>query len=134
MRPPGNTSDAKFVLIDPEPITAIKLLERTLGRDDVFSGFLRSLEGSLAGFGAEFCDHVARGDTAAAQRAAHTLKGSCLQLGARALGELFADIERAAKAGNYVEAKRKFDSAASLVAQSIEALRGAQTQSAQRPS
>jgi HPt (histidine-containing phosphotransfer) domain-containing protein len=60
-----------------------------------------------------------------AARAAHTLKGSCSQLGARALGELFADIERWAKAGDYAEAQRTFDGSAALIADSLEALRQA---------
>ena len=58
-------------------------------------------------------------------RAAHTLKGTCRQLGAVALGELFAEIESSAKAGDYDEAKRKFEAGAGLIAQSIEALKQA---------
>jgi hypothetical protein len=53
------------------------------------------------------------------------LKGTCHQLGAQALGDLFADIERSTKAGDYAEAKRKFDGGASLIAQSLEALKHA---------
>jgi HPt (histidine-containing phosphotransfer) domain-containing protein len=55
-------------------------------------------------------------------RAAHTLNGVCDQLGAVALGDLFADIERSTKAGDYAEAKRQFDGSADLTAQSREAL------------
>jgi HPt (histidine-containing phosphotransfer) domain-containing protein len=61
----------------------------------------------------------------AATRAAHSLQGACRQLGAQALGDLFADIERSAKAGDYAEAKRKFEGGASLIAQSLEALKHA---------
>ena len=43
----------------------------------------------------------------------------------QALGDLFADIERSAKAGDYAEAKRKFDGGANVIAQSLEALRQA---------
>ena len=68
---------------------------------------------------------MARGDTTAATRSAHTLKGTCRQLGAAALGNLFADIERSAKAGDYAEAKRRFEGGASLIAQSLEALKRA---------
>jgi len=112
-------------LLDPELIDEIRRVERATGRNDVFSGFVRKLEGFLAGFPADFSACVARGDAAAAVRAAHTLKGTCRQLGAPALGDLFADIERSAKAGDYVEAKRKFDGAADLIAQSLEALKRA---------
>jgi len=76
-------------------------------------------------FGADFSDRAARGDAAGAVRAAHTLKGTCRQLGAQALGELFADIESVAKAGDFAEAKRRFEAGAGLIAQSIEALKRA---------
>jgi HPt (histidine-containing phosphotransfer) domain-containing protein len=91
----------------------------------VLSGFVGTLERNLAGFGAAFSDCIARGDAAGAQRAAHTLKGACHQLGAPALGDLFADIERSVQAGDYAEAKRRFDGGASLIAQSLEALKHA---------
>ena len=113
------------MLIDPQLIEEIRRLERATGRNDVLSGFMRKLEDTLAGFGAAFSAHVARGDGNAALRAAHTLKGTCHQLGAKALGDLFAEIEAAAKAGDYAGAKRKFDEGATLVAQSLEALKRA---------
>jgi len=113
------------VLIDPQLIEEIRRIERATGRNDVLSGLVRTLEGHLAGFGAAFSGHVARGDTAGAVRAAHTLKGTCRQLGAPALGDLFAEIESSAKAGDYAGARRKFDDGASLIAQSIEALKRA---------
>jgi len=113
------------LLLDPALIDEIRRIERATGRDDVLSGFVRKLEGDLAGFGAAFSDCITRGDTTGAVRAAHTLKGTCRQLGAQALGDVFADIERSAKAGDYAEAKRKFDGSASLIAQSLEALKHA---------
>lgn len=113
------------LLLDRGLIDEIRRIEHATGRDDVLSGFVRTLEAKLAGFGAAFSDYVARGDTTGAARAAHTLKGACLQLGAQALGNLFDDIERSAKAGDYAEAKRKFDGGASLIAQSLEALKRA---------
>jgi HPt (histidine-containing phosphotransfer) domain-containing protein len=112
-------------LLDQTLIEEIRRIERATGRNDVLSGFVSRLEGHLAGFGAAFSDHVARGDTQGAVRAAHTLKGTCRQLGAVALGELFAEVEESAKAGNFEEAKRKFEAGASLVAESLEALKRA---------
>jgi HPt (histidine-containing phosphotransfer) domain-containing protein len=112
-------------LLDRALIAEIKRIEHATGRNDVLSGFVGKLEGSLAGFGTAFSEYVARGDTTGALRAAHTLKGTCLQLGAQALGDLFADIERSAKAGDYAEARRKFDGGAALIAESIEALKHA---------
>jgi len=112
-------------LLDRQLIEEIRRIERATGRDDVLSGFVLKLEGHLAGFGAAFSDYVARGDTSGAVRAAHTLKGTCRQLGALALGDLFAEIEHSAKAGDYGEARRKFDGGASLIAESLEALKRA---------
>ena len=112
-------------LLDRGLIDEIRRIERATGRDNLFSGFVRELEGNLAGFGAAFSDCIARGDAAGAVRAAHGLKGSCRQLGAQALGELFADIERSAKAGDYAEAQRKLQDGAGLIAQSLEAMKRA---------
>jgi HPt (histidine-containing phosphotransfer) domain-containing protein len=112
-------------LVDPTLIAEIRRIEQMTGRNDVLAGFVVKLEGLLKGFGGTFSDHVARGDGAGAVRAAHTLKGTCLQLGAQALGELFAEVERIAKTGDYAGAKRKFEDNQSLVARSLEALRQA---------
>jgi len=116
---------AATVLLDCDLIAEIRRVGRATGRDDLHAVFVRKLEASLAGFRATFSSLVARGDAAGAVRAAHTLKGSCRQLGAQALGELFADIERAAKAGDHAAALRTFDAASELIAESIEALKSA---------
>jgi len=113
----------KPVLLDPELIADIKRVERVTGRPNLFSGFVSQLEGSLAEFRPTFSDCIARGDASGAVRAAHTLLGACRQLGARELSDLFAAIEISAKAGDYAEAQRKFDSGATLIAQSLEALK-----------
>jgi HPt (histidine-containing phosphotransfer) domain-containing protein len=118
-------SDGAIPLIDHEIVQEIRRLEQATGKNDLLAGFVRMLEGNLAGFSKAFSDCLERGDTAGAQRAAHTLKGASRQLGAQALGELFADIERSAKAGDYAEARRKFVDGAALIAQSVEALKHA---------
>ena len=41
------------------------------------------------------------------------------------LGDLFAEVEAAAKAGDFAGAKRTFDAGAALVAQSLDALKKA---------
>jgi HPt (histidine-containing phosphotransfer) domain-containing protein len=116
---------AAALLLDCDLIAEIRRVGRATGRDDLHALFVHKLEVSLAGFGATYSEHIARGDGASAVRAAHTLKGSCRQLGAQALGDLFADIEHTAKAGDYAGAKRRFDDAASLIAQSLDALKRA---------
>jgi HPt (histidine-containing phosphotransfer) domain-containing protein len=112
------------LLVDREQIAEIRFIERATGRN-LFSDLVLSLERNLAEFDAAFAECLRRGDTTGAARAAHTLKGACGQLGAQALGQLFDDIERCAKAGESAEAKRKFDAAAALIAQSLEALKQA---------
>jgi HPt (histidine-containing phosphotransfer) domain-containing protein len=112
-------------LIDHQLIDEIRRIEHATGRNDVLSGFVRKLEENIAGFGDAFAGYVARGDKTGAVRAAHTLKGTCLQLGAQALGDLFSDIEDSAKIGDYAEAKRKFEAAGGLIAESLEALKQA---------
>jgi HPt (histidine-containing phosphotransfer) domain-containing protein len=113
------------LLLDRSRIDEIKYIERAAGRNDVLSGFVRTLEGNLAGFEAAFAACLARGDAPGAKRAAHTLKGACHQLGAQALGDLFGEIERLVLTGHYAEAKRKFDDGAGLMAESLEALKQA---------
>jgi HPt (histidine-containing phosphotransfer) domain-containing protein len=113
------------LLLDRERIDEIRKIEQATGRNDVLSGFVTILERNLARFGVAFPDYIARGDAKAAKDAAHTLKGTCHQLGAQALGDLFADIERRVQAGDSAEAKRRFDGAAALIAQSLQALKHA---------
>ena len=113
------------MLVDPELVAEIRRLERATGRNDIFSGFVRKLEGDIQAFSATFSGHVARGEAAAAVRAAHTLKGTCRQLGAMDLGDLFAEIEGIAKAGDYVQAQSRYDTGATLISQSLEALKRA---------
>jgi len=111
--------------LDRELIAQIRLIEHATGQYGMLSEFIRRLEGNLAGFGAAFANYIARGDLAGAALTAHTLKGTCLQLGARELGDMFADIERSVQADDYEEAKRTFDGGADLIAQSLEALKHA---------
>jgi HPt (histidine-containing phosphotransfer) domain-containing protein len=120
-----NDQEQEAALLDRRCIEEIRFIEKASGRNDVFSGFVVTLERNLASFAASFGDCIARGDSAGATRAAHTLKGACHQLGAQALGDLFAEIERSAKAGDYAEAKRTFDGGGSLIARSLLALKQA---------
>jgi HPt (histidine-containing phosphotransfer) domain-containing protein len=117
--------EAAVSLLDRQCIDEIRYIERATGRNDVLSGFVAMLERNVASFPGAFNDCLARGDAAGAARAAHTLKGACRQLGARALGDLFAEIEASAKAADYADAQRRFDGGAGLIEQSLRALRAA---------
>jgi hypothetical protein len=112
-------------LLDPKLIAEIRRVERATGQPNVLSGLVSMLEGHLGAFAGAFSACVARGDAIAASRTAHTMQGSCRQLGASALGDLFASIEASVKAGDYAEAQRRFDGGADLIAKSLEALKRA---------
>jgi HPt (histidine-containing phosphotransfer) domain-containing protein len=118
-------NDSATPLLDRGLIEEIRKIEQATGQTELFAGFVRKLEGFLAGFSADFANLVARGDAAGAVRAAHTLKGTSRQLGAVALGDLFAQIEHSAKAGDFAEAKSTFEAGASLISASLEALKQA---------
>src|SRR5262245_11932112 len=119
---PGGSSAP---LVDPELVAEIRRIETATGRNDVFSGFVGKLETNIGAFRGEFSACLGRNDPAGAVRAAHTLKGTCRQLGAMALGDLFDDIERTAKAGDFPQAQRTFDAAGDLISQSLAALKRA---------
>jgi HPt (histidine-containing phosphotransfer) domain-containing protein len=112
-------------LLDPTLVEEIRQVERATGKLDLFAGFVRKLEEDLTGFASAFAEAVGRGDGASATRAAHRLKGACRQLGAAALGDFFADIERTAKAGEYERAQRIFHDGAGLISRSLDALKRA---------
>jgi HPt (histidine-containing phosphotransfer) domain-containing protein len=116
---------ASTVILDQSLVAEIRRIEQASGRNGIFTSCVSKLEANLGEFRAAFAACVARGDTLGAVRAAHTLKGSCRQLGAQALGDLFADIERSVKDGNYTQAERTFDGGASLISDSIAALKSA---------
>lgn len=113
-----------MVVLDQELIDQIRLVERATGQS-VLPSLVRRLEETLNGFPARFADYLARGDNAGAAIAAHTLTGACRQIGARSLGDLFADIQGSVKAGQLAEAQRKLDAGAAVIASSIEALKRA---------
>ena len=116
---------ASTVILDQSLVAEIRRIEQASGRDGIFSSCVAKLEANLGEFRAALAACAARGDALGAVRAAHTLKGSCRQLGAQALGDLFADIERWVKEGDYAQAERVFDGGASLISDSIAALKRA---------
>lgn len=118
-------STTTSLILDRNLVADIRRIEQATGRNGIFAGCVQKLEENLSEFGAAFAACVAKGDAGGAARAAHTLKGSSRQLGAQALGDLFADIERSAKAGDYDQAQRTLEAGTELIADSIEALRNA---------
>lgn len=118
-------STATSLILDRNLVADIRRIEEATGRNGIFAGCVRKLEENLDEFRDAFAACLSRGDTVGAARAAHTLKGACRQLGAQALGDLFADVERWAKAGDYEEAQRTLEAGADLIADSLDALRTA---------
>jgi HPt (histidine-containing phosphotransfer) domain-containing protein len=116
---------ATTVILDQGLVAEIRRIEQASGRNGIFATCVQKLEQNLGEFRDAIATCVARGDTLGAVRAAHTLKGSCRQLGAQALGDLFAGIERCVKDGDYAQAQRTFDSNAALVSDSLDALKRA---------
>jgi two-component system, sensor histidine kinase and response regulator len=79
----------------------VSILEELVGNDpDVISEFLRDFRTSAARIAADLRAACNAGQTAAAGAAAHKLKSSARSVGARALGELCAEMEQAGKAGD----------------------------------
>jgi HPt (histidine-containing phosphotransfer) domain-containing protein len=91
----------------------------------VVSGLVARLETQLAEFPDGFNACLARGDISGAMRAAHTMQGSCRQLGAAALGDLFSAIESSVKAGDHPDAQRRINDGTGLIARSLDALKHA---------
>lgn len=119
------TTQSEAEILDRKCVEEIRYIERAAGRNDLLSGFVATLQRNLGDFSAAFSDCIVRGDATGAARAAHSLKGASRQLGAQALGNLFAEIEASAQAGDYEEAKRAFEGGASLIEQSLQALKQA---------
>ncbi|HUQ76679.1 MAG TPA: Hpt domain-containing protein [Burkholderiales bacterium] len=112
-------------ILNQDLIAEIRRIEQASGQHGIFANCVRNLDSTIAAFGTAFAACVARGDKKGATLAAHTLKGSCRQLGAQALGDVFADIERCANEADYAEAQRTFEHSARLIAESLEALKQA---------
>lgn len=108
-------------LLDRERYEEIKMLTDEAGAD-VFSGLVRGLEKDLNGFEAGLAGWLAQGDGQGLMRAAHSLKGSSHSLGAQALGDFFAGIEKLAKAGQLDEAARTYTEGKQVGPASILAL------------
>ena len=81
-------------------------LDRLGGDQELFSELTRIfVEGCPAAID-EIRDALAKRDTAALERASHTLKGSSAQLGAFALGRTAAEIEMCARSGNLTDVEQ----------------------------
>ncbi|HTD89224.1 MAG TPA: response regulator, partial [Burkholderiales bacterium] len=119
--PPVVPAPTASQLLDHERFEEIRQLTDEVG-PDVFSGLVRGLEKDLNAFDAGLAGWTMQQDATGLARAAHSLKGSSHSLGAQALGNLFADIEKLAKVGNLDEAGRKYAEGRQIGVDSIVAL------------
>jgi HPt (histidine-containing phosphotransfer) domain-containing protein len=88
------------ISVSQKPVD-VKVLEQLVGDDPAVIGeFLQDFRVSAAKIGVELRAAYEAGDTVAAGVAAHKLKSSARSVGALALGELCAEMERAGKAGD----------------------------------
>jgi HPt (histidine-containing phosphotransfer) domain-containing protein len=79
----------------------VKILKELVGDDpEVISEFLRDFRASSGRIATEIRVACQTGQAQAAGAAAHKLKSSARSVGALALGELCAEMERAGKAGD----------------------------------
>jgi signal transduction histidine kinase/CheY-like chemotaxis protein/HPt (histidine-containing phosphotransfer) domain-containing protein len=109
------------VLLNRERFEEIKMLTDEAG-PDVFSALVRGLEKDMNAFDAGLNGWTAQQDANGMSRAAHSLKGSSQSLGAQALGDLFANIEKVARAGDIAEARRIYAAGRNISADSLIAL------------
>lgn len=104
-------------------MTEIVALMQEAG-DDLFAGMVKSLEDDLAGFRA-LVNGGAAADGTTVMRSAHSLKGASRSLGAQALGDFCAELERLAKSGEISEIQRRLADNQTLAEHSLNALRDA---------
>jgi HPt (histidine-containing phosphotransfer) domain-containing protein len=79
----------------------VRVLEELVGNDpEVISEFLRDFRASSGRIAAEIRSACQAGQAQTAGAAAHKLKSSARSVGALALGELCAEMERTGKAGD----------------------------------
>ena len=93
--------------------------------DDVYRSMVDNLEADLTRFTAHTVMLRDTNQTPDAEtiRAAHSLKGASRSLGVRALGDVFEQLEKFAKAGDAAELARQHEASQALAAQSLAALR-----------
>jgi HPt (histidine-containing phosphotransfer) domain-containing protein len=117
-----DTSASSKPLIDIERVAEVIDLICE-GEPAAFARWIDHLETDVAKFAALLAGAGTTESIRSLQGAAHALKGTCLNLGASALGGLFAALERDAKEGNLTTLHQRYAGGRELKAQSIRALR-----------
>ncbi len=92
-----------LLVLDNAGIDSAAGLKIMGGKADRYAKLLQKFADRQAGIVGEIQSALDAGDSAAAERAAHSLKGSASSLGANALAERAAEAEAAIKSGGDVE-------------------------------
>lgn len=111
-----------IMLIDPERVEEVIDLICE-GEPAAFDRWIAYLESDLAKFGMLLPGAGTTESIRDIQSAAHLLKGTCLNIGAQALGALFAALERDAKEGKSTALNQRYAEGRVLEARSVHALR-----------
>jgi HPt (histidine-containing phosphotransfer) domain-containing protein len=93
------------------------------GQHAAFGGWVDHLETDLAKFEAMLPATDTMESNRGIQGAAHSIKGTCLNLGAIALGELFSLLEQDAKEGKTAALNRRYADNLAIRMESIRELR-----------
>ena len=117
-----NANASPALLIDLEHVReVIELICE--GEPAAFDRWIGYLESDLNKFETLLPGAGTTESNASIQGAAHSLKGTCLTMGAKALGVFFAEIERDAKAGKSAAFNQRYAEGRELEARSLHALR-----------
>ena len=106
---------AAHLLDAPQVAQVIELISE----EAAFVGMVRDIHSDIIKFEALLKDHP---EPAALAFSAHNIKGASSYIGAKALADLFAQLEQHARAGDVPKMRRVFQDNAALVPQTIQAL------------
>jgi HPt (histidine-containing phosphotransfer) domain-containing protein len=118
----AHTGSASTPLIDHE--RAEEVIDLICeGEHAAFGGWVDHLETDLAKFEALLPATDTMESNRDIQGAAHSIKGTCLNLGAIALGELFSTLEQDAKEGKLAALNQRYAESFKIKTESIRELR-----------
>ncbi len=122
--PVTNSSTSPTALVDHERVAEVIDLVCE-GEPGAFGKWIDYLVADLAKFQALLSGASTTESHRGIQSAAHSIKGTCLNLGAQALGELFSALEQEARECNSAALNQRYAANRDLETQSIQALRAA---------
>jgi HPt (histidine-containing phosphotransfer) domain-containing protein len=119
-----DNSEAGPPLLDDERLREVLDL---LSEDEsgAFAGWIARLDADLVKFRTLMASNDTIASLAEIAGSSHSLKGTCLVMGASALAGLFAALETHAKAGNRADADRLYATTRDLELATLQALREA---------